>query len=260
MKPSFGARRVAFFDLDKTVLATSATLALTGPLLRSGLMSHLDLARGLQAQLGYHLLDASHERSERVKDSLSSMVAGWPVSEFERVMNEALHSQIEPIVYREALDAISAHHAAGHAVILSSASAEAIVRPIMQLLGANGMIATVLEERGGVYTGSIAHYNYGEAKAIAARELAARNGWDLTQSWAYSDSVTDEPLLRVVGNPVAVNPDRPLAKIAREEGWQIRRFDQPVRLADRVVSPLAVGAALAAIGTLAFVLWRRKAS
>ena len=54
MKPSFGARRVAFFDLDKTVLATSATLALTGPLLRSGLMSHLDLARGLQAQLGYH--------------------------------------------------------------------------------------------------------------------------------------------------------------------------------------------------------------
>ena len=263
MKSAFGARRVAFFDLDKTVLATSATLALTGPLLRSGLMSRMDLARGFQAQLSYHLLDASHERSERVKDSLSAMVAGWPVSKFETVINEALHSEIEPIVYREALDAISAHQAAGHAVIISSASAEAIVSPIMRMLGANGMIATVLEERDGAYTGNIAHYNYGEAKAVAARSLAARHGWDLAESWAYSDSVTDEPLLRVVGNPVAVNPNRSLARIARDEGWQIRRFDHPVRLEDRVSSPLAVAVALAtigAIGALAFVLWRRKAS
>lgn len=258
MKPAFGARRVAFFDLDKTILATSASLALTGPLLRSGLITRTDVARGLQSQLAYHLLDASHERSERIKESLSAMVAGWSVAEFETVMAEALTSVIEPVVYREALDAISAHQAAGHDVVISSASSESIVRPIMQLLGANGMIATVLEERDGQYTGQISHYNYGDAKADAGRLLAARHGWDLAESWAYSDSITDEPLLRIVGRPVAVNPDRALAKIARDEGWQIRRFENPVRLEDRVIPPVVAAGALAAAVVLAVWLWRRR--
>lgn len=260
MKSAFGAHRVAFFDLDKTILATSASLALTGPLLRSGLINRRDIARGIQSQLAYHLFDASHERSERIKESLSAMVAGWSVADFEAVMAAALSSDIEPVVYREALDAIGSHQAAGHDVIISSASSESIVKPIMQMLGANGMIATVLEEEDGRYTGTIAHYNYGDAKADAARTLAARHGWDLEQSWAYSDSITDEPLLRVVGNPVVVNPDRALAKIARDEGWQIRRFDNPVRLDDRVVSPALVAAIAAAAAAIAVWLWRRRSA
>lgn len=254
-----GTRIVAFFDLDKTILATSASLALTGPLLRSGLITGADVARGFQSQLAYHLLDASHERSERNKDALAAMVAGWNVAEFDTVMAQALASKIEPVVYREALDAISAHRAAGHDVIISSASAESIVRPIMHLLGANGMIASVLEEKDGFYTGEIAHYNYGDTKADAARDLAARHGWDLSASWAYSDSITDEPLLRVVGNPVVVNPDRALAKIARDELWQIRKFGHPVRLEDRTVSPWVIAGGVIVATALAVRLWRRRA-
>ncbi len=252
------ARVAAFFDLDKTVLATSASLALTKPLVDSGMLSRLDVLRGIQVQLAYHLLDASHERSERVKDSLSQMVAGWDVAQFDQVVRDALATAIEPIVFHEALDAISAHHAAGHDVIISSASAEAVVRPIAHLLGADGIIATVLEERAGRYTGAIAHYNYGPAKAEAARDLAARHGWDLAASWAYSDSITDEPLLRVVGHPVAVNPDKPLARIAAEEAWQIAAFQRPVQLRRRVQVPAGVAAGIGVLAVAALWVWRRR--
>lgn len=252
-------RVAAFFDLDKTILATSASLALTRPLLRSGLITHRDIAKSAQAQIAYHLLDASHERSERMKESLSEMVRGWSVTEFDAVVAEALATEIEPVVFLEALDAISAHHAAGHDVIIVSASADSLVRPIMHLLGANGMIASRLESVDGRYTGGIESYNYGPAKPVAMAEMAHRHGWDLAECWAYSDSITDEPLLRAVGHPVVVNPDRALGRIAREEGWQVRLWRRPVPLHSPSQSTALVTlGALAAVAAVAWLVRRRR--
>lgn len=251
-------RVAAFFDLDKTILATSASLALTRPLLRSGLMTRRDLARSAHAQIAHHLLDASHDRSERVKAALTDMVRGWSVAEFDRVVADALATEIEPVVYLEALDAISAHHAAGHKVIIVSASAEAIVRPVARMLGADGMIASRLQVVDGRYTGVIDAYNYGPAKPAAMRQLAGRRGWDLTACWAYSDSITDEPLLRAVGHPVAVNPDRSLARIAREEGWEVRVWRRPVPLRSPARSSALVTAVGLAAVAIAVVVRRRR--
>lgn len=252
------AGAAAFFDLDKTILATSASLALSGPLVRSGLISRRDIARSAQAQLSYLLLDASHERSERMKEALSEMVTGWSVAEFDRVVADALATEIEPVVFLEALDAISMHHAAGHDVVIVSASAEAIVRPIMHLLGAEGMIASHLETRDGRYTGRISSYNYGAAKPAAMAEMARRHGWDLENSWAYSDSITDEPLLRAVGHPVAVNPDRALARIARREGWEVRFWRRPVPLGRNSRSSALLTAAVVAVVVL--LVWGARRS
>ena len=81
--------------------------------------------------------------------------------------------------------------------------------------------------RDGVYTGRPAGpFTYREGKAEAIRELAAREGIDLAESYAYSDSESDLPMLRAVGHPVAVNPDRALERVARAEGWRIMRFDK----------------------------------
>ncbi|NLI18735.1 MAG: HAD family hydrolase [Actinomycetales bacterium] len=251
------AGAAAFFDLDKTILATSAAIALSGPLVRSGLVSRVDIARSAQAQLSYLLLDASHERTERMKEALAEMVTGWSVADFDRVVADALATQIEPIVFREALDAISTHHAAGHDVVIVSASAEAIVRPIMHLLGADGMIASRLEVADGRYTGVISSYNYGEAKPAAMAEMARHHGWDLRRCWAYSDSITDEPLLRAVGHPVAVNPDRALARIARREGWEVRIWRSPVPLGRNHRSPFLVTAVTLAAVVLAVWAVRR---
>ena len=81
--------------------------------------------------------------------------------------------------------------------------------------------------RDGVYTGKPAGpFTYREGKAVAIRELAEREGIDLSASFAYSDSESDLPMMRAVGHPVAVNPDRVLERVAREEGWRIMRFDK----------------------------------
>jgi phosphoserine phosphatase len=109
----------------------------------------------------------------------------------------------------------------------------------------------------GCYTGHMAFYAYGESKATAMRELAERTGLDLSSSSAYSDSATDLPMLEAVGRPVAVNPDRALAKIARERGWEVRNFTKPVRLRDRVGRTTPVVTTSLAVAGAALILWRR---
>ena len=98
---------------------------------------------------------------------------------------------------------------------------------LAHVLVLDGGIGMRSEVNDGVYTGRPAGpFTYREGKAEAIRELAAREGIDLAESYAYSDSESDLPMLRAVGHPVAVNPDAALERIAREEGWRIMRFDQ----------------------------------
>jgi phosphoserine phosphatase len=81
----------------------------------------------------------------------------------------------------------------------------------------------------GRYTGDVAFYAYGEAKAARMRELAAERGYRLTGCYAYSDSITDLPMLEAVGHPVAVNPDRALRRVAAGRGWPVLSFPEPAR-------------------------------
>ena len=98
---------------------------------------------------------------------------------------------------------------------------------LAHVLGFDGGIGSRSEVVDGVYTGRAGGpFTYREGKAEAIRELAEREGIDLAQSYAYSDSESDLPMLRAVGHPVAVNPDRALEKIARAEGWRVMRFDR----------------------------------
>jgi hypothetical protein len=130
-----------------------------------------------------------------------------------------------------------------------------VVRPLARHFGVTGVIAT----RANVgpdnrYTGELEFYAYGEKKAEAIAGLARRHRLDLAGSYAYTDSVTDLPMLEAVGHPVAVNPDRELRKIAEDRGWEVRQFRNPVRLRSRIASavpPKRVGIAAAVVGTAA---------
>jgi phosphoserine phosphatase len=165
---------------------------------------------------------------------------------------------IEPIMYAEALELMELHRAAGHRVYLVSASPEEIVLPLADLLGVDGAICSRGEvDEQGRYTGRMAFYAQGDSKATAMRELAERTGIDLGASSAYSDSATDLPMLEAVGRPVAVNPDRALAKVARERDWEIRNFIKPIRLRDRVGRTTPVVTTSLAVAGAALILWRR---
>jgi phosphoserine phosphatase len=159
---------------------------------------------------------------------------------------------VEPIIYAEALDLIEEHRAAGHRVYLVSASPEEIVEPLAEHLGVDGCIATraVVDDEGR-YAGEMEFYAYGPFKADAMRDLAEADDLDLSASYAYSDSYTDLPMLEAVGHPVVVNPDRVLAKVAKERDWEVMEFTKPVRLRDRVSVPSLPATAVVAGITLA---------
>jgi len=249
----------AFFDLDKTVIARASMVAFGRPFYRHGLISRRLLVRGLWGQLVYLYLGADEERLSRMRESVLALTKGWQQRQVRRIVREALTDVVTPIIYAEALELIEEHRAAGRRVFIVSASPSEIVEPLADHLEVDEAIASRARiDEEGCYTGEMAFYAYGENKAVAMREIAEREGIDLSESWAYSDSATDLPMLEAVGHPVVVNPDRELARVAREQGWEVRKFERPVRLRDRVPTPppapTAVGATALVAGGVA-ALW-----
>jgi len=255
-------KAAAFFDLDRTIIATHSATAFTGPLFKGGLITRKDVLRASYAQFVYLIGGADHQQSERVRVFLSSLIAGWDVAQVDQIVAETLHDLISPTVYAEALELIEEHHRAGRDVVVVSASGEALVRPIARLIGADHVIATRLEVADGKYTGEIAYYAYAENKASSMAHLAATRGYDLSASYAYSDSVTDVPMLQAVGHPVAVNPDKALRKHALDAGWTVRDFHHPIPLRTRVDTPASRAAAGTVVVSLvlltAWLILRRR--
>ncbi|MCU1374326.1 MAG: HAD-superfamily subfamily hydrolase [Actinomycetia bacterium] len=245
----------AFFDLDKTVIAKASTVAFGRPLYREGLLSRWLLLRALYAQLVYLYLGADDARLARMRNAALALTKGWHQETVRRVVRETLEEVVDPIVFEEALELIRQHQDAGRLVLIVSAAPEEIVRPLADYLGADGAIATRARlDADGRYSGELERYCYGPAKADAIMAVAAERDIDLATSYAYSDSVTDVPMLEAVGHPVAVNPDRALLRIARANEWEVRRFVKPVRLRDRVPMPNAATAAAGGGMTLAAVV------
>jgi len=220
-----------FFDLDKTVIARASMLALGARFFQEGLITRRTILRSLWAQAIYRYLGANEKRLKRLEQAVLALTQGWEQSVVLRISSEAIGEIITPLIYREAMDLIDLHHLAGRKVYLVSASPEEIVGPLANFLGVDGYIGSrskVDEE--GRYTGELDFYAYGPYKVAAIRQLAAEEQIDLSRSYAYSDSYTDLPMLELVGHPVAVNPDRVLARIAKERGWEIAEFVQTTKV------------------------------
>lgn len=247
----------AFFDLDKTIIAKSSTLAFSKPFQAGGLISRRAVLRSAYAQFVYLVGGADHDQMEKLRQFMSQLCAGWDVATVREIVADTLHNIVDPLVYDEAVSLIEEHRLAGRDVVIVSTSGSEVVEPIGEMLGADLVIATRLEIVDGRYTGEIAYYAYAEEKARAIRDLAARRGYDLAECYAYSDSVTDAPMLDAVGHAYAVNPDRELRKIAVAKGWPVLVFTKPVALRSRVLpaagptlAALAVGGVVAVGGVL----------
>jgi len=258
---SIRTNSAAFFDLDKTIIAKSSVLAFGRPFYREGLLSRRTIVKSLYAQVVFMLVGADEEKMEKLRVAMSAMTRGWNRDHVASIVRETLTDVIEPIIYAEALELFDEHHAAGRDVVIVSSAPTEVVEPLAEFLGADDAIGTrAAVDAEGNYTGELEFYAYGAHKAQAIRQLAAREHINLAMSYAYTDSVTDLPMLELVGHPVAVNADKDLARVARERDWEIRDFERPVRLRNRVPVPptgptLAVGGALAAAGAGVAVWW-----
>lgn len=253
-----GSRRAAFFDLDKTILATSSALAFTRPFYRGGLIGRRDVVRSAYAQFVFLASGADHDQMETMRRYMSGLVRGWDVAKVQEIVAETLDRIIDPVVYDEALELIEQHRDAGEDIVIISSSGSEVVEPIGERIGADVSVGTRLVVEDGRYTGEILFYAYGEGKAQAMRDLADERGYDLALSYAYTDSITDLPMLDAVGHPTAVNPDAELRRVAAERDWPILDFDRPVSMRSRLPiqkrQAVAAGAAAAAVSAVALGL------
>ncbi len=258
-------RAAAFFDLDKTVIATSSTLAFGRPFYRGGLVNRRAVLKSSYAQFVYLLQGADATQMDRMRDYLKTLCAGWSVEQVNAIVAETLHELIDPQVYDEAVALFDEHRAAGRDVVIVSSSGAEVVGPIGEMLGVDHVVATQMVVEDGKYTGDIAFYAYGEGKAVAMRDLAEQRGYDLADCYAYSDSATDEPMLAVVGHPTAVNPDKALRRIAMERDWPIQQFQRPVRMRSRLPRvptppgpPVAYAGAAVVMGVAGVAYWAAR--
>ena len=231
--PGEPVRTAAFFDLDKTVIAKSSTLAFSKPFFDQGLINRRAVLKSTYAQFLFLMSGADHDQMDRMRSYVTNMCTGWYVEQVKSIVGETLHDIVNPLVFAEAADLIADHRICARDVVVVSASGEEIVAPIARALGATHAMATRMVVEDGRYTGEIAFYCYGEGKVEAIRQLAAREGYALEHCYAYSDSITDLPMLGAVGHPTVVNPDRALRKEASARGWPVVTFSRPVSLRDR---------------------------
>jgi len=254
----------AFFDLDKTVIAKAAMLAFGPSLQRAGMLNRWLVARALWGQIVFRYLGADEGRMIKMRETALRIATGWDQNRISALVDDALTEIIDPLVYEEALELIESHRAAGRRVYLVSASPEEIVLPLARHLGVHDAIATRAEiDSNGRYTGGVEFYSAGDNKVLAIREKAEQYGHDLGSSFAYSDSITDLPMLETVGHPVAVNPDRALLREALERGWEIRTFEipRPLRPSRTFTppKPAVVGMSAGAAGAVALgLVWRYR--
>ncbi|TMK68934.1 MAG: HAD family hydrolase [Actinobacteria bacterium] len=243
-------RGAAFFDLDRTLMAGSSGMHFARAAYGSGMVGRRQLMRWGVEHVHFRLRGSTDEQTSQLLSQVNV-----PARDIQRLA-PGLLAGVLPRIYPQMLDEVRSHQDADRPTFIVSAAGNDLVEMLARVLGMEGGIGTQYEVDGdGLLTGRIVEpFVYGEGKVAKMRDFAEEHDIDLAASWAYSDSVSDLPMLRAVGHPVAVNPDTELAEIAVEEGWRVMRFE-------RLGRQLAIaGATLvaAAVGGTGTVLARRR--
>jgi HAD superfamily hydrolase (TIGR01490 family) len=239
-----GERGAAFFDLDRTLIAGSSSFQFGRVAYKAGMLTRRDIARDAYENIVFRLRGSTDAGTDALRARVSEMLKGAKVRDLQRLSAGVL-AGVLPRLYPRMLELAYEHQDDGRPIFICTAAAQEMAELMAIVLTFDGAVGSVAEVVDGVYTGREGGpFNYREGKAQAIRELAEREGIDLAASYAYSDSESDLPMLRLVGHPVAVNPDKELARVARAEGWEIMRFE-------RLGRKIRMGAAAAVVGGLA---------
>jgi HAD superfamily hydrolase (TIGR01490 family) len=235
----------AFFDLDKTLMEGSSAIHFGRAAYRQGLVNRRQLVKDAWANIRFRLRGSTDEETDVLRERILDAIAGHRVVDLARLSPEVL-SGILPRVYPQMLEVAWRHQDEGRRIYIVTAASQELADMLARVLLFDRGIGFRSERRDGYYTGKPdGPFTYREGKAQAIRELAQREGYDLSECWAYSDSESDLPMLRCVGHPVAVNPDAELLRIAREQGWQVMTFDR-LRRRLRIAAAAGLVAAVAA--------------
>jgi HAD superfamily hydrolase (TIGR01490 family) len=250
----------AFFDVDNTMMQGASIYYFARGLAKRRYFTTGDLARMAWKQLRFRLMAAEHSGDiASTREAALAFIAGWKVEDVARLSEEIFDELMADKIWSGTRALADLHLAAGERVWLVTAAPVELGTVIASRLGLTGALGTVAQIRDGHYTGKlVGDMLHGPAKAVTIKALAAAEGLDLAKCTAYSDSINDIPMLSVVGNAVAVNPDSALRRAAKQNGWEIRDF-RTGRKAAKVAVPVALGAGVVAGAILGGVaIGRRK--
>jgi HAD superfamily hydrolase (TIGR01490 family) len=246
----------AFFDLDRTLMAGSSAFQFGRAAYKSGLVSRRQLARDAWENVVFRLSGSTDAGTDALRERIGRILEGVRVRELQRLAPDVL-AGVLPRLYPRMLAIAYEHQDAGRPIFICTAASQEMAELMAIVLTFDGAVGSVSEVVDGHYTGRAGGpFTYREGKAEAIRELAERERIDLAESWAYSDSESDLPMLRLVGHPVAVNPDTGLGRVARSEGWEVLRFERLGRRL-RVAGAAGLAAGLGGLGSV--VISRRSA-
>lgn len=247
-------KSAAFFDLDRTLISGTSAIPIIIAAYKEGFVSFREIVGDATSAIMFRFLGATDEQSENAREEFLERTAGASKAEIMALVGDALPAIMDR-VRPESLTLLDMHADAGRERWVISASPIEIVQGLADALGIEGALGTVGEVVDGKFTGKLeGEFMYGPAKAHAIEKLAAERGFELGQCYAYSDSVSDLPMLELVGHPVAVNPDAALEQVARQRGWPIVEF---ARQAKQIAARTSLSVGGIALASGAYVLGRR---
>jgi HAD superfamily hydrolase (TIGR01490 family) len=215
----------AFFDVDNTLVCGSTSILFGKVAFTGGTIKRRDIWRFAFEQMMFVRRGEKNTKMADFQDRALSLTKGHSVEELLGLMDKVFAEEIQPRLWPETVAIAKEHLAAGREVWLLTAAPVELADAIAKHIGATGALGTIVGQKDGVLTGELVGAPlHGTAKRTAAQALAKKRNINLSQSWAYSDSVNDLPMLSMVGNPVAVNPDKQLKRYAEAAGWDILRF------------------------------------
>jgi HAD superfamily hydrolase (TIGR01490 family) len=232
-------KRVAFFDVDNTLMQGSSLFFLSRGMYQRGFFNRRDIFAFLLANLRYQLTGKENkEEILRVQQAACDFIRGHKVIELETLAADVYDRYVSPALWQGTIEIAHDHLNAGEEVWLITASPSEMADLIAKRLGFTGALGTVAQVENGIYTGQlVGNLLHGQEKAVAVNALAKSEGIDLKNSYAYSDSHHDIPLLEAVGKPRVINPDTPLQVRALRDHWPIHDFRR-ARLLKKIVTPI----------------------
>ncbi|MCT2059530.1 HAD family hydrolase [Dietzia cinnamea] len=250
-------RVAAFFDVDNTLIQGASIILLARGLAKHRFFTVRDIAGLAWSQAKFRI--SGEENADDVaagRDKALSFVKGRTVAELTALSEEVVDTSMLDRVWPGTRSLVQMHLDAGQQVWLVTATPVMLARVIATRLGLSGALGTVAEEHDGVYTGRlVGDILHGPGKAHAIAKLAEAEGFDLSRCYAYSDSFNDMPMLTMVGNPVAINPDSRLRKYASENGWDVKDFRTVRKAVKRAALPTLLVSSLGMASTRAYSAW-----
>jgi HAD superfamily hydrolase (TIGR01490 family) len=214
----------AFFDVDNTLVRGSISILFGKVAFAGGSIKRRDIWHFMWEHLRFIRRGEKNSKMANIKDKAISLTKGHSVEELRGLIDEVYKNEIKPRLWPRSVELVKFHLEQGHEVWLVSAAPVELVEAISKDLGANGALGTLVGHKDGVLTGElVGDPLHGKTKFRAVEKLAKERGINLDESYGYSDSTNDLPLLTGVGHPVAVNPDPQLRKYAAAAGWEILR-------------------------------------